>query len=530
MNDVSSPESSIHGRVAALSPLILVLLIAAVWIYRTPYSASNLEVTPDSVEYALAPLELLETGHYQIILEGRPLPPRYPPWFSTVVILPAYLLFGRDPGNAILPVTAMAVAGVGLAWAIGKRMSGPAGGIIAALAILFLPTYGNWATQVMSDVPATTLMLAVWLLYLRLREGATSVTMYLGAGVLIAFDALCRPVFAAMLLPFLLEILRTRQRMLRNGVAFLLPMAGAGLATVAYNSAVFGSAFRNGYNFWVAIPMDYPALVFSLSYFKENLSVVLGSVFPIYLLVSFVAWIAVRKREPAALGAARSVFWEAWTFVRLTTLPILLFHLIYFFPSDRFYLPMFTGVAIIAGAMCGLLFRPRTTSLLTWLPPLVLVLAIGAKLALPATIPHRRLAADRIRAHTQANALIIAAVEPVYLERLAAHGSSRRIVPISRNVEYASKLLVSKRVDIPNAAGLDWRNHRFPQLLLGGAKQAVNFVASEQLDALVAEAAAGTPVFLETTYLGNEADVLNHLQERFIFLQRAPFLYELRLR
>jgi len=37
---------------------------------------------------------MLETGHYQIVAEGHGLPSRYPPWFSTVVIL-AFLVLGR---------------------------------------------------------------------------------------------------------------------------------------------------------------------------------------------------------------------------------------------------------------------------------------------------------------------------------------------------------------------------------------------------------------------------------------------------
>src|SRR4051794_34068218 len=49
-------------------PFLTLIAIAAVWLYRTPYSASNLEVPPDAVEYALAPLQLLETGRYEIIL------------------------------------------------------------------------------------------------------------------------------------------------------------------------------------------------------------------------------------------------------------------------------------------------------------------------------------------------------------------------------------------------------------------------------------------------------------------------------
>jgi len=147
----------------------------------------------------------------------------------------------------------------------------------------------------------------------------------------------------------------------------------------------------------------------------------------------------------------------------------------------------------------------------------------------PEPVPHRRLTADRIRAVTPANALVISAIEPVYLERLAG-GASRRIVPISRNVEYASKLLVPKHVDLPNPSKLNWRISRNSELLRSGAREAVQFVASEQLEAIAAQAAAGTPVFLDTTFVGDEGGVLSRFQQRFVFVQRAPFLYELRLR
>ena len=145
-------------------------------------------------------------------------------------------------------------------------------------------------------------------------------------------------------------------------------------------------------------------------------------------------------------------------------------------------------------------------------------------------VSHRRLAAERVRTYTPENAVIISAIEPVYLERLAGHGSSRKIVPISRDVEYASKLLVRKRIDLPNPSALNWRNGRLIDLRRAGAVEAVHFVASEQLNALVAQAAAGSPIFLDSTFVGeSDADVLNQLQQRFKFVPRAPFLYELRL-
>ncbi len=527
---MANPKSSLAANLKAWSPFFILLLVAVVWLCRTPYTASNLEVPPDTVEYALAPLQLVETGHYEIILEGRPLPPRYPPWFPALVILPAYIFFGHDPGNAILPVTLLAVAGIGFGAAIGKRLGGVAGGILAGLALLFLPSYANWATQVMSDVPATTLMLATCLLYLRLRSGSRSFAIYLAAGLLIAVAALFRPVFAAMLFPFLLEIFRTRETVLRNTTALLFPMGAAIGDTLAYNAATFGSPLRNGYKFWAAIPMDYPSLIFSPSYLPINLALIGRTVFPIYVVICIGAWLIVRKREPATLGSSRAGFRDALTFLTLTTGPILLFHLFYFFPSDRFHIPMFAGVAIIAGGTLGLLAGPRATSFLKWALPVILLLAIGERIAVPDPVPYRRLAADRIRSVTPSNALVISAIEPVYLERLAGRGSARRIVPISRNVEYASKVLVPKKVDLPDASKLNWRVSRNPALLRGGAQEAVQFVASEQLDAIVAQAAAGTPVYLESTFLGDEADVLAALQQRFVFLQRAPFLYELRLR
>src|ERR1041385_7999727 len=129
----ATPKRFSLSGVLSRYQLILLLVIAAIWMARSPYSASNLEVPPDSVEYALAPAQLLETGHYQIVAEGHGLAPRYPPWFSVMVILPVYALLGAEPGNAIIGITIFAVAGVGIAWAIGRKISADAGGILAAL-------------------------------------------------------------------------------------------------------------------------------------------------------------------------------------------------------------------------------------------------------------------------------------------------------------------------------------------------------------------------------------------------------------
>lgn len=529
---MSTDNPSPTARSGEWIALCVLLFVAIAWLYRTPYQASGLDVPPDAVEYALAPLQLLETGHYEIMLEGRPLPPRYPPWFSTIVIAPAYLLFGHEPGNAILPITLLGVAGIGFAWAIGRRIGSASSGVFAGLAVLASPTYSLWGSEVMSDVPCTALMLRGGLLYLNVAERPPSARRDLFAGVLVAIAMLFRPVFAAMMLPFLFAFWQQRKDFVRRAVLFLIPLAAAAVAAALYNRAAFGSPWRNGYHFWTPVPSDYPSLTFSLDYVRTNLWVVAHSSLPVLGGVAVLAWIILKTIGPkVALQTSQQRLLQFFLFVVFTAGPILLFHLFYFFPTDRFHLPLLAGMAVIAGSLVGLLVGERWTRLLNLLLPALLLLAIIYRVLTPEPAPARRIAADQIRQQTPANAIILSAIDPVYLERMAAAGSSRRIVPLSRRVEYASKLLAPRRIDHPNPPPANWHDHRATGLLRGGAQEAVRFVASEQIESLATMAAAKTPIFLEASYLvQTDAAVLAQLKGRFELVPRAPNLFELRPR
>jgi 4-amino-4-deoxy-L-arabinose transferase-like glycosyltransferase len=525
-------SADLHARFVRSWPLLAVLLIAAIWLYRPPYSASDLEIKPDTVEYALAALQLVETGRYEIILEGRGLPPRYPPWFSALVIAPAYVLFGHEPGNAILPVTLLAVIGVGFAYAIGKRISSTLGGIFSALALLFFPSYGRWAMLVMTDVPCITLMLGTCLLYLRLRTESGSMLTYFGAGTLVAITILFRPVYAGMLLPLFLTVVRPRSGAWLRAIALLAPTAAAAMATFDYNATTFGSPFRDGYKFWVPAPMDYPAMIFSLSHIRDNLTVIVSLGFPILLFICIVAVFLARTFRPAAFAASRESFRGALLFFALTTGPILLFHLVYFYPDDRFYLPVFAGLAVLCASIVALCVGPDREVIFKFLLPAALLIIIGARVATPAPVPQRRLAAERVRKYTPNNAVVISAVDPVYLARLAGQGSGRRIIPISRNVEFAWALLVRKRVDDPRMSSFKWPD-LLPALALlrPHGELAVQFVASEQMDKLATAVARGTPVFLESAFVvPRDVHVIDELKARFELVERGPYLYQLQSR
>jgi hypothetical protein len=305
-------------------------------------------------------------------------------------------------------------------------------------------------------------------------------------------------------------------------------MAAAAAANFAYNAATFGSPFRNGYKFWVAVPMDYLSMVFSPGYFRMNLGVIGLSLFPILLLVAIAAWLLARWRRPAAFSISSPSFRDAAIFFFLTTVPITLFHLFYFFPGERFFIPILAGTAVLAASMLALLIGAKAESALKILMPALLLLAVAARIAVPAPVPLRRVAAERVRAHSPDNAIVISAIDPVYLGRLAGAGSSRRIVPLSRNVEYASKLLVRKRVDDPRLSSLNWYDGQALALVRPHAEEAVKFVASERMEELAREVARGTPVFLESLFADRREDkVLAELQARFNPVQRAPYFFQL---
>ena len=64
--------------------------LALVKLYRSPYSASNLDFPPDAQEHVIAAQRLVLFGSYSIEINGVSYPPRYPPWFLVLVLAPFY--------------------------------------------------------------------------------------------------------------------------------------------------------------------------------------------------------------------------------------------------------------------------------------------------------------------------------------------------------------------------------------------------------------------------------------------------------
>ncbi len=500
---------------------LLLAAIAAVALYRGARSASDLSTVPDAVEYALGGHRLAFEGRYTILVAGRELPPRYPPWFS-ILLAASYRILGPEVGNAIFPVTLLGIAGILLAYRVASRGGSAAAGAVAGLGILALSDYRAWGRQVMTDVPAVALVLLAGAVYVGLRENRSGCAGgFALAGVVVAALALLRPVGAAAAVPFALLATRTA----RPGstwarlVALFVPLVAAAGATMAYNRVAFGSAWRNGYELWCAVPYDYPHLLFSPAYLAANLRALQSSGLPI-LASAAVASLLVARRSSDSDGLAGKHAGDAGRalaeFLVVGIGPALLFHLFYFFPDRRFFLPAtalsIVIVAVSVGPRLALLSTGKVAVAMTF----VLAAVIVERVRTPDDPPTRRLAVEQIARLTPAGAVVLSAIEPPYVEYLADAGGHRRIVPISRGVEYASKLLVWHKVEHLHPSPTGWKDHRSPGLVAGGALEAVPLVATEMLDELVRTAVAGTPVFLDSSAVGDsDEEALREMDRRF---------------
>jgi len=514
--------------------LALVLVCAAALLFRWPFNASNLENVPDSVEYVAGALGLVNHGTYAIAINGQSFPPRYPPWFSLFVLAPAYRVLGPEPGNGIVPILFFGLAGVAAAFFLGKRLSGYAGGWLAALFLLMLPLYRHYAATVLTDVPSSALVLVLALLFVRMksRTGTLSAVSVIGAALLLALSALIRSPAAALVIPFLWLAARGSGR--RRGfavTAFLASPLIAIAANMAFNSRTFDDPFRNGYHFWCPVPYDYLSLTFSPAYLKANamelmrLGVVL--IVAVLALLHLLIW---KSRQPAgeADESFRSPYRSLWQFGVLGLGPLLVFHLFYFYPDARLFLPIAALLAVMAGGLAGVVLRrvplPALVAIQMCITAAVMVLQYRQQV--PA--PERRLAAETIRRYTPPDAVVLAAIDPVYLGMVLGDSSHRFMVPLSRSVEYASKLVCRKRVENPDPFPVNWSDHRCVGLAFGGAVDAVEVTAKENREWVRTAVRQGRPVYLDTvgTTPGDLA-LLNDLRREFVLTHTAWSLYRL---
>jgi hypothetical protein len=508
-----SPSTSSLGKwakLATIAAVALVAVLAARRIYRSPYSASDLHTTPDEVEYAVCAQRMATLGRYDMDFDGVGVRPHSTPWFSAV-IAPVYVVAPGEIGNGIWAVLAFAVAGAIALHRVGERVAGALGGALAVCAVLWMPLYPEVARQIMTDVPGAALgFVALWF-FLRISASDPRVRESLISGALVALAFAIRSVFLTLLIPFAWRAWRARERRVAHFVALLAPLAAVFVANAIYNQVAFGDWHRTGYQYWLAVPYDYPDLVVSLSNVGTNIE---------DLKDPAALW-------PLALGAIGAiVLWyrrpRSWRellgFSAVSALPISALHLAYFYSDLRFHVYLLALAAVI-GAVAIASLAPQKLREPPLIGVLVLIIALFALPPLGDAMPWfladgqppRRATADLIHQQTPDGCVVISDLEPVYVATLAPSGSHRTYLAVSRDVEFASKVLVRERVARELAAPRNPFDHAAPGLLAHGGQWAVANTADHMHDQIEAWIRAGRPVYFANIYAPNQAAIASML-------------------
>ena len=515
--------------------ILLVMAIAAIFLYKSPYYASNLEIVPDSVEYAASAHNFAIDGTCFITVNGEKHPSRYAPWFPALILAPAFFILGDEPGNAIYPVTLFGIIGIITAFFVSRKVAGTSGAVFSALLVLLLPVYRYYGKQVMSDVPCAALVMLECFVYLRLMNSEKNNPIgYVCAGMIAALGGALRPAYFCLVLPFLAPAIAARPLRIAAAqlTALIVPGIAVALSSMIYNGNVFGSVIRTGYNYWCPVPYDYFDLVFSFSFFRANFNVFLLCGVPAIAAAAFLLEMAVMRTKAATGPKWKSSvsFRNIWKFTFLATGPIAVIHLFYFFPEERFFLPILCMTAIIAGSAMGM-YRNYSFRTLILICAIFLAGAVLYGKVFTEEIPSRRIAADIIMSSTPDNAMVISSIDPVYLELMACRSSQRRILPMSRRVEYASKVITNKKLAGLNPPPAEWTYFRRQDLIKAGAQDVFPATAAENPDLVIKEIGIGTQVYLDTSHVPEcDMNVVSLLRNKFNLTRQAENLYKLAIK
>ena len=506
----STPVERPTSRQRWIRALIVVLLLAAGArvMHRSPRDASALVITPDELMYGIGAQRLATAGRFDLEVDGKRVPTSVTPWFSAAVLAPVYWFDSDAIGTGVYGVLAWSLVGLLAIYAIGSAIGGPWCAAFGGVALLAFSSYPYLAGALLTDAPAAAVSFGALWLFVRGHDRPLHARDALAAGVLIAIAVAFRSVYLALLVPFAARIVRRGATRLRALAALALPSVLVGVATAVYHHATFGDWRRTGFQYWMSVPYDYPELVLSFEHVAENLALFTYPDGISGLSLGAIGALCVAWRGGVA---GRSYLAAVGTVAALTSG----FLLLYFYGDLRLHLFTTASGAALGGMGIGAVlpgFVRRSE------PALALVLAVAAVTLPRAPLPSRErlIVAEWIFTHTPPDAIVISGIEPVYFEALEPGSSRRTYVAATREVEFASKLLVPIRVDGPEPPPRDAFDHRCEGLRRGGAREAIAFTADERPDLVAQWLREKRPVFFDRLTLTDPAAIARILSGQYV--------------
>jgi hypothetical protein len=475
------------------------LLIGGFVLFPSLHHAASIRTMPDSLEYAVGAYRMFHDGVYAITLNGIDLPPRYPIGFSLFVLVPGLLINSSSAlGSGVLAVWIVTTLGFPCVYLLGRRLYSEVAGIIAVAIYLLIPGLWTASQEVLSNAPAAGASLAtallLYLLGTSISQRSVRIVVAGGAGCGILLLIACRPLSVLLLLPVTLWC-RSRKASFAEILGILLPPIALCLATAAYNQHVFGDLFRTGYHFYSAIPYDHNSLTFGVQYFMGNLRQLWSSGLIVLFLLAIAASRFVTFDASAKMLRFTCLFFAACTAG---------FHAFYFYPWTFFFLPavalLVPFVAVVVAHALRIVMA-RNAQKGAWIILILTALALRAAIVSASQSYNPRAAyLSSVTSSLPHGAIFVTGLPAPFVQLYGAGRSDLQVLPISRRVEYASKVLMPRRAPEIDTTTLTALDTRAPVLLQHGAQEIYSGVGVESCNTLEQAIREGREVFLDTRF------------------------------
>jgi hypothetical protein len=397
----------------------------------------------DAVEYSLAARHLVTSASYSLpFSEIQNLPPRFPIWFSLLFLSPWYAL---NPESLVIGYGAVVVSFlflVILACSLGSLLGGNKGGLLALPTLLVIPGVRYFSKSIITEIPVAMLMVLIVLLFLQTSERQDT-RVLIKTGIILSVFCALRVTHVCMMLPFAYSIMRrhfTFSRRLFELFLLFCPLFLILMVNSFYNFFTFGSPLFNGYHFWVPVPYQDVFLTFSPLFLRNSAySTWLESGgLPAVLLLGFL----VQNYRQGFISLTPSTIHRLkrlGVLFAFGMIPLLAIYSIYFYASIRFSLPIVLALGVSCGGVLGGIIPQRFSTPLCTLP-IIVTFAVIASNGQPAT----RITeiSSIIKGHCSPNTTVVTAHNPLLVNHLV-RGSCKRVLPLDRSVEYASKATLS---------------------------------------------------------------------------------------
>lgn len=233
---------------AILIAVLLFLGAARVWV-KSEFAA---DLPQDAADFVNPALNLLERGKLISVVSnntGAEIAMGHPIGLP-LLLVPVYALTGHFPGNGIYLIQLLYLATLVLVYLAGQRVAGRVGGFVAAIFVVANHGMSLYATKIMSEVPATFTLMALYVFATRERGFLSTAGRALVAGALAGLALVIRYDNVLFLAPLAgIALLQRESFRWRGLTCFVVAMIPFLAGQAAYNAKYYGSATRVGYQY-----------------------------------------------------------------------------------------------------------------------------------------------------------------------------------------------------------------------------------------------------------------------------------------